>query len=600
MEKPKYNAFQNSWFMVGLAWREKKQSVLLFVVLVAVLEVAISLLGLFVAPSILEAIGEERPLGDFIGTVLRFVLPLLILKMGVAYCQGAEMWGKIDVRMAIVEAINEKFMTTSYANTLKEEVLKKKEQVIRLTHSNHDATEAVWLTLTNILQNGMGFLLYLALLTVRNPLIIGVVLATTVASFFINHRINGWGYRHREEEAAYDKQLGYIFYQSQNHSLAKEVRLFGMGDWLSSIYHKGMSLYRGFIARREKVYIWTDFIDLAFTVLRNGLAYWYLISLVLQDDLSVAAFLLYFTAFTNFTAWITNFLKEGATLQKQSLELSLIREFLDYPEPFRFEEGKPLPNADAYELELRNVSFKYEGAKDYTLKAINLTIPFGEKFAVVGVNGAGKTTLVKLICGYLDPTEGEVLLNGVDIRGYNRNDYYRLFATVFQDFSMMAGSIASNIAQQVEEVDMDKVKACAKKAGIDSVVQKLEAGFASNLEKWVHDEAVELSGGQTQRLMLARALYKDAPMLVLDEPTAALDPIAESEIYQKYNELTAGKTGIYISHRLASTGFCDRIVLLDGSEVAEMGTHGELLKLGGQYAEMFEIQGKYYQEEVGA
>ncbi|MFR3483412.1 MAG: ATP-binding cassette domain-containing protein [Clostridia bacterium] len=224
------------------------------------------------------------------------------------------------------------------------------------------------------------------------------------------------------------------------------------------------------------------------------------------------------------------------------------------------------------------------------------TLHPGEKLAVVGLNGAGKTTLMKLICGFLDPTEGRVLLDGKDIRNFNRADYYTMFSAVFQSFSILAGTIATNVAQNDVGIDMERVKECIEKAGLRAKIESLPEGYETYLNREVYEGAILLSGGETQRLMLARALYKNAPFIVLDEPTAALDPIAESDMYQKYNEMTSGRSSIYISHRLASTRFCDRIIMIDNAGISEEGTHDELLKLGGKYAGLYEVQSKYYKE----
>ena len=215
---------------------------------------------------------------------------------------------------------------------------------------------------------------------------------------------------------------------------------------------------------------------------------------------------------------------------------------------------------------------------------------------MVGLNGAGKTTLIKLVCGFLNPTTGRVLLDGKDIRDYNRADYYTMFSAVFQEFLLLPGTIAENIAQTDENIDMSRVKLCAQKAGIAEKIAALSDGYDTHLNRQVYEDAIMLSGGETQALMLARALYKDAPFIVLDEPTAALDPIAESRMYEKYNELTRGKSSIYISHRLASTRFCDRIIMLGNAGIIEEGTHEELLKQGGEYSKLYEIQSRYYRE----
>lgn len=291
-----------------------------------------------------------------------------------------------------------------------------------------------------------------------------------------------------------------------------------------------------------------------------------------------------------------------SNLHRQSLDISIVRECLEYPEPFVWEEGEALePNEkNEYEIKLENVSFRYPESENDTLENIDLTLHSGEKIAVVGLNGAGKTTLVKLLCGFYDPTEGRVLLNGRDIRAYNRRDYYKMFAAVFQEFSILAGTIAMNIAQTEENIDMDRVKECAMQAGLLAKIEALPDGFETYLNRNVYENAIMLSGGETQRLMLARALYKNAPIVVLDEPTAALDPIAEAELYQKYNEITFGKSSVYISHRLASTRFCDRIIFLENRKITEEGTHEELLARGGRYAELFEVQSKYYRDEVDA
>ena len=220
----------------------------------------------------------------------------------------------------------------------------------------------------------------------------------------------------------------------------------------------------------------------------------------------------------------------------------------------------------------------------------------GEHLAVVGLNGAGKTTLIKLISGFYDPTEGRVTWNGTDIREFDRREYYKLFSAVFQDLTIIPGSLTVNVAASETDIDMDKVRRCVEKADLTKKFESLPKGFDTNLNREVYEDAVELSGGERQRLMLARALYKDAPVLILDEPTAALDPIAESEIYQKYNDMTAGKSAVYISHRLASTRFCDRIILIENNTIVEEGTHEELLKRNGRYAELFEIQSRYYRD----
>ena len=242
------------------------------------------------------------------------------------------------------------------------------------------------------------------------------------------------------------------------------------------------------------------------------------------------------------------------------------------------------------------MSYRYPEAEADTIHDLSLTIRPGEKLAIVGLNGAGKTTLVKLLCGLLDPTEGTVLLNGTDIRTFDRKKYYALFSAVFQEYALLSTTVADNVAQSVDGIDEKKIWDCLEKAGLTTTIRALPNGIHTHVGHEIFLDGVLFSGGQTQRLMLARALYKDGPILLLDEPTAALDPIAENDIYRKYSAMTAGKTSVFISHRLASTRFCDRILFLDHGRIAEEGTHEALLRKGGGYAALFEVQSRYYQE----
>ena len=342
-----------------------------------------------------------------------------------------------------------------------------------------------------------------------------------------------------------------------------------------------------------------DLVDFMLTILRNGIAYFYLIHLVLSNGLPAAEFLLYFSAVSGFTAWVTGILAGFFELHKFSLELNILRCFLETKEQFKFEDGKTLiPDVNQlYEIELRNVSFRYPGSTEYTLHNINLKITPGEKLAIVGLNGAGKTTLIKLICGYYDPTEGVVLLNSEDIRQYNRRDYYRHFSAVFQNFSILATNFSENITQDTQIVDSRCMEIVLREADLTEKIKTLAQGLSTHLGRNLYEDGVELSGGETQRLMLARAIYKNAPIIVLDEPTAALDAISEHNLYMRYNALTKDRTSIYISHRLASTRFCNRILFLENGVIAEEGTHDSLLNANGKYAELFEIQSQYYREK---
>lgn len=597
--KPKYNLWQNTRFMLRTS-RKYAKSVFPLCIVLALLSAGKSVAELLIAPAILNKIELSASLGSVVFTIAAFALVLMLLSGLRSYVDTNALFGRIAVRsQGIYLSISRKYAETSYPNLLNTDFLALGEKASAACAGNSESSEAIWTTLTDLMTSCIGFIVYLALLTNLNLWLAALVAATTAVSYFASKRINEWGYLHRSEELELTKRIEYANKTATSREFAKDIRMFGLRGWLEDLWGSTMRLYSAFCAKRERKYIWANIIDIVLTFLRNGIAYAFLIGITVKNGLPASQFLLYFAALSGFAQWVVEILDKLSVMHKQSLDISTIREFLDWDEPFDLNGGERIafePNKQ-YEIRLDNVSFRYPKADKDTLSHINLTVHPGEKLAIVGLNGAGKTTLVKLVCGFLDPTEGRILLNGEDIRKFNRNDYYALFSAVFQEFSVLDVTVKENVAQCVDGIDETRVWQCIDKAGLTEKIQSLPKGIETHLGRRVFKDGVEFSGGQTQRLMLARALYKNAPILVLDEPTAALDPIAENDIYQKYNDMTHGRTSFFISHRLASTRFCDRIIFVDGGKIAEEGTHDELLKNGGGYAYLFEVQSKYYRSD---
>lgn len=268
--------------------------------------------------------------------------------------------------------------------------------------------------------------------------------------------------------------------------------------------------------------------------------------------------------------------------------------FLDTPSE-KYNGTLPVEKRDDgdYELEFRNVSFRYPNQEQWSLRHISCRLPKGQKLAIVGPNGAGKTTFIKLLCRLYDPTEGEILLNGIDIRKYDYGEYLSLLSVVFQDFKLFSMKLGENVAASVD-YDPQRVWACLEKAGLKERTEKMENGLETNLYQQKED-GVEISGGEAQKLAIARALYKDAPIVILDEPTAALDPVSEYEIYSRFGQMVEGKTSVYISHRMSSCRFCNLIFVFDAGAIIQTGTHEELLaQKEGLYAQLWQAQAQYY------
>mgnify|MGYP001022112045 CR=1 FL=1 len=309
-----------------------------------------------------------------------------------------------------------------------------------------------------------------------------------------------------------------------------------------------------------------------------------------------------------YTGSINQFMDSSSRLLTSIIGLKTNNQYLQLYLDFLNIEGEkykgtiPVEKRDdnEYQIEFRNVSFKYPGSSEYVLKNVSIKLKIGERLAIVGMNGSGKTTFIKLLCRLYDPDEGEILLNGIDIKKYDYDEYLNLFSIVFQDFKLFSFSLGQNVATSVD-YDETRVKRTLKEVGFKERLDNMPRGIETPLYKDFDEEGVEISGGEAQKIALARALYKDAPIIILDEPTAALDPIAEFEIYSKFNEIVGNKTAFYISHRLSSCRFCDEIAVFHEGRIIQKGSHEELLKdEKGKYYELWHSQAQYYNEEVSA
>ena len=391
------------------------------------------------------------------------------------------------------------------------------------------------------------------------------------------------------------QKLDYVIRKTEDFSMAKDVRMYQMDVWLSGLLEKLCKKRLEYKAKELKPRCALSVIStLVFGVYHAGL-FAAILAGLWNGNINVADVVFYAgMGPALYFLMEEDFLNNIRRLFQLSVEFKRFREYTDYGE----NTGKTdIPvNRKTPVIEFQHVSFTYPGSDREVLKDINLVVEKGEKIAIVGVNGAGKTTLMKLTCGLLLPASGRILLDGKDMAQMEPEERYSWFSCAFQDIQFLPLSIKENISMLIEYADNLKIWDCLKQAGIKDEVGSLPLRLDTMMEKTLNKNAVDFSGGQKQKLILARALYRDAGVLVLDEPTAALDALAENDIYEKYARFTKDKTSFFVSHRLSSTRFCDRILLIDGGNIAEEGTHEELLAAGGLYAGMFEMQSKYYKE----
>ena len=450
-----------------------------------------------------------------------------------------------------------------------------------------------------LVENVICYLLFGSVLSFVSPLLVPILTIAPAVNWFCARAYRNWEYAHRAHWTDLDRKLRYIQGQTADFKAAKDIRICGCAGWFKAVYTDlcgKRALWDRKLIRRSFL---SRIADLFVILLRDGAAYALLIRMTLSGAIPADQFLLYFSAISMFASFIGNIMNEWNGIRSTSLSLCDFRQYLDLHEQVGTgEEAVERHLRTAPEIVFDHVSFRYEGAETDTLADLNFTIRPGEKLALVGLNGAGKTTLVKLLCGLYLPAKGDIRINGVSFRKFLRKDYYRLFSPVFQDVQTGFFSLAETVSGQIgRDMDLERVRQCMALAGLEEKLNSLPQGIHSRLDKQIYADGIELSGGETQKLMLARALYKDAPILVLDEPTAALDPIAENQIYLQYLEMTKSRTSLFISHRLASTRFCDRILYLKDGRIAEEGTHAGLIASGGEYAALYETQSCWYKRE---
>ncbi len=442
----------------------------------------------------------------------------------------------------------------------------------------------------------VGIITSLALIYKINMIMILIILATCVCEFFLLKFLNKKEKKTKNERSKIFVRFDYYYNLCRDFSAAKDIRLYGFTDYfmlaVAKIIYELEAVNQKFARQNIKVGGTRALLNL----LRELVAYVYLTYLVCSSRLSVSDFIFYFGIITGFSNWIMNAVYQYSNLERCCNDCAAFREFVESTDE---NDNKPDIDFKGIEsIEFQNVSFTYPSAEKSTINNMTFKVNKGENIAIVGENGAGKTTAVKLLCGLYYPTSGEILINGKSNRDFSGNSYFNLFSAVFQDYYFMPMTIAENICA-TSNYDKEKLFAASEKAGILDKINTLPNKEKSYMIKDVYKDAVDFSGGEKQKLLLAKAIYKNAPVLILDEPTAALDPIAENELYLKYNEITSNKISFFISHRLSSTRFCDRILFIKGGRIAESGTHEELMALKGLYYRMYQIQSYYYKENGG-
>lgn len=433
----------------------------------------------------------------------------------------------------------------------------------------------------------------ITVISISSPLVIIFQLISIAFFYIFNKKIKQVEMESFKNLAKSNRIFGYLFFELSDFSYGKDIRLYKASKLFNHLSSKHLDnqykIWTERSVKSKKQYYKMNFVNL----ITNFLVYMYVAIKSLKNLITLGDFSMCISASTSFNSYCHNIVTSFQEIIQRSNYVNEYIKFMEYPVTLP-KGSKTIALDKPHLIEFKHVSFKYPRSEKIILNDVNITIPYGQHLAIVGLNGAGKTTFIKLLCRLYDVTEGEILVDGINIKDYSDDEYRKLFAVLFQDFKLMAFSLKENIAFD-HETDDSKIDEVLKLAGLYDDAQKLPKKNDTSLYKSFDETGVELSGGQKQKTAIARALYKNAPVVILDEPTAALDPLAEAEIYEDFNKMVGGKTAIYISHRLSSCKFCHQIAVFSEGKIAEYGTHEELMQIqDGIYHQMFTTQAKPY------
>ncbi len=604
-------------------FKKYESAVLICCMIEIILSAVLPLVGIYLPKITLDLVTNQVDIGYAIIVLGLFTF----LMMGVYGINTAVGSGKYYLynaqRTNIIGLLFLKSLRIKYADTESGEIKKAYWKAVETaTNGDWSASSRIISGSITMMKSVLCFLLYSTVLSFLSIWMVAVLIGLSLLSYLISLNSIKFTESLREEEAEVTKKYYCVKNSMGNVEAAKDIRIFGMNHWLTKLRDISLGELRELNKKRTRKAEQYEKLNFALSMLRDFMAYGFLLYQVTNQGLSVSEFVLYFGAITGFSGFVGDIMNGIAELREAANSTDYYRAYMELPEEDRNNGKRHIIELEfPVKIEFRNVCFAYKeymeedekdnNQKEGTVKGeekeltgernanifrnFNLTINSGEKIALVGVNGAGKTTFVKLLTGMLEPDSGQILINGIDTREFPKEEFYKLFSVVFQEQFIPPFTIAENIAlNRRDEVDEARAWQAVEKAGLKQVFEEKNVTLDSWMTRKLIESGIDFSGGQRQRFLLARALYKDAPILILDEPTAALDPIAESEIYESYHKYSSQKTSVFISHRLASTRFSDRIIMIENGEILEMGTHKELMEKNGAYARMYEVQSNYY------
>lgn len=572
-----------------------KPTVFIAILLATLISAALPLLQLLLSAFVIQWLMEGVAIREYLLRLLEFIVLIGIAQMGNYYFMLYQEENMNHLRDFMRNKIETKYLKLDYPLIIGKEAQERYNNASELTDNNTTLFGRLVTEIIELMSSFLGVVLYINILSQLESLFLVLVGVFLLIVVFFNVWQVKMDRKLFQAKAANSQKLRYLRKVYGESRITKDVRIFQMKDWFKQVEDKTIAEYHRIIKPKVRV-TWTEstLVNVGIIGL-SALSYIRSVQLIAAGAIPVSSFVIFAGSVTILAQTIMTLVNAIGKMNTSLNETKKYDDFMSQGQVFNHEEGRSLPK-EPLSIELKNVSYTYPNNDTPTINNVSLTIKPYENLAIVGENGAGKSTLTNLIAGLLKPDSGEIYINGVAQSEFNISDYYALFAPVFQEKFLLTYSIKETVIQGLP-FDELKYNRVLKQSGLTDIISKFKTRDETKIVRAVYPDGVNLSGGQLQKLKLAQALYKDAPVLLLDEPTAALDPIAEHQIYQDYFQFSKDKLSVFISHRLSSTRFCDRIIYIKDGDITEVGTHEELMTKQKDYFKLYEAQAYYYKND---
>ena len=565
---------------------------------VQIISIALSAVNILLPGMIIDQLVQQKDAEVIIATVACLVLSNLIGNVLINVFNTRCNLYQTQVFQAFQVQLAEKISHADLEQLESNDYLEMKERATKFLYANGRGFASILNDAFEIISKLCSFIVIISIIATFNPLVILLLILMVAITTVVDTRAKRASYKMDLEKTPYERRGAYYIDILSKYEYGKEVRTYNLFGWLTKKYKQQLEHTFLFYKKSGEKICVSRVINEVFNFIQAAIVYAYLIVQVWFGSITIGSFTIYLNAINSFSGSMKSIMDSITNIYTFKPYYDAVVQFFNIP-THSSNGGQKLIQKSTYTIEFRSVSFRYAGTQNWALKDINLTIIPGKKYSIVGENGAGKTTFIKLLTRMYSPTEGEILLNGVNIEDYDYDEYMSVFSSVFQDFKLFSFTVKENIAlTECENVRDETICEIIDQMGLSERMRSLEKGIYTNIYKtFSEDHCFEPSGGEAQKIAMARAIFKNSPIMILDEPTSALDPRAENDLYEKFSALTKDKTTFFISHRLTSCRLSDVILVFQGGQIAEQGSHDELLSGNTLYRELFMMQSKYFVEK---